>query len=410
MSIYHVRTTLYHELSIDMRKSIIADNRTNARHLIRIGDHDVTYKPFNFSNKISNLDREYDIALYGPDVVGKLFPKQDWEIETDDYILPKETIVLCCSLEGGHTQQFIKNSIKLYRKKFDRRVIAISQNQLACDEKEIFYCNFAWNSNGFTYNNGDVISGVSELSHDQEFAYNYIVGTLRHHKLHMMSQLHKRGLLNDDICLWNCLYYKPDQAKLRTHRLHIKKLTNRLSPELLEMLPRIKFTRDGNNITIGEMLMKFSPNIEQLGLLTSLPYVEQAISLALPYATYNSRFTLVQETEMIEHTNRYTEKTLRPMHALKPFIVAGNLGCLELLKKDGFMTFHPYIDETYDKTENVENRMKLICGEVERLSRFTADQWKTFYEQTRDIIEYNKRVCDTLSKNYSETLNSIVSQ
>lgn len=410
MSTCHVRTIPSLVPSTDMRKSIIADNRTNARHLIRIGDHDVTYKPFNFSNNISNLDREYDIALYGPDVVGKLFPRQDWEIKTDDYILPKETIVLCCSLEGGHTQQYIKNAIELYRKKFDRRVIAISQNQLACDDKEIFYCNFAWNSNGFTYNNGDVIRGVNELSYDQEFAYNYIVGTLRHHKLHMMNQLYKRGLLSDDICLWNCLYYKPDQINIRTHRLHIQSLTKRAEPGLLEMLPRVKFTRKGNSITIGEMLMKFSPNVEQLGMLTSLPYVEQAISLVLPYATYSSKFTLVQETEMIEHTNRYTEKTLRPMHALKPFIVAGNLGCLDALKKDGFLTFHPYIDETYDKTENVQDRMTLICNEVERLSGFTLDQWKTFYEQTRDIIEYNKRVCDTLSKKYSETLNEIVSQ
>lgn len=393
-----------------MRKSIIVHNQTNAKHLIRIGDHDVTYKPFNFSDKISNLDKEYDVALYGPDVVGKLFPRQDWKIETDDYILPKETILLCCSLEGGHAQQVIKKAIDLYRKKFDRRVIAISQNQLACDDKEIFYCNFAWNSNGFTYNNGNLISGVNKISYDQEFAYNYIVGTLRHHKLHMMNQLHRRGLLSDDICLWNCLYYKPEQINIRTHRLHIQSLTKQAGPGLLEMLPRIKFTRSGNDITIREMLMKFSPSVKQLGLLTSLPYVEQAISLVLPYATYNSRFTLVQETEMIGHTNRYTEKTLRPMNTLKPFIVAGNLGCLELLKRDGFLTFHPYIDETYDKTKNVENRMKLICDEVERLSRFTMDQWKLFYEQTRDIIEHNKCICDTLSKKYSETLNEIVSQ
>jgi len=103
----------------------------------------------------------------------------------------------------------------------------------------------------------------------------------------------------------------------------------------------------------------------------------------------SSRFSLVQETEMTVLSNRYTEKTYKCFWMKHPFILAGNYRTLKLLRQDGFKTFHPYIDESYDNIKNREERISAIIKEVKILCNKSDQEWKQFMCNINQTLEFN---------------------
>jgi hypothetical protein len=141
----------------------------------------------------------------------------------------------------------------------------------------------------------------------------------------------------------------------------------------------------------------------------------------------NSYFSLVTETQFYEDMVAYdhtpksyqfyyglrsaflTEKTFRPIAFKHPFILCSEPFILQELKKLGYKTFHPYINETYDTIENDDRRLNAIITEVERLCSFTDEQWLEWQKNIKDIVEHNyaillnKQLKDTaITKNVSD--------
>lgn len=85
-----------------------------------------------------------------------------------------------------------------------------------------------------------------------------------------------------------------------------------------------------------------------------------------------------------------SEKTYKPIAMLQPFILVTTPGFLSALRKCGYKTFHPYIDETYDTIEDDNERMDAIVKEIARLCSFTDDQWREWMQNIKPIVEYNK--------------------
>lgn len=121
----------------------------------------------------------------------------------------------------------------------------------------------------------------------------------------------------------------------------------------------------------------------------------------------NSYFAVVTETKFfndsLEIPNRaekelslncyfYTEKTYKFIHAKFPFILAGINGSLEILRKMGYKTFHPFIDETYDTIQDDELRLQAIMDEVERLSNLSDEEMIKWQENILPILEHNYQV------------------
>jgi hypothetical protein len=121
----------------------------------------------------------------------------------------------------------------------------------------------------------------------------------------------------------------------------------------------------------------------------------------------NSYFAIVTETKFFndnyEIKNRlygelsldcyfFTEKTYKFIQAKFPFILAGINGSLEMLRKMGYKTFHPYIDETYDTIQDDELRLKAIMDEVERLSNLSDEEMVKWQENILPILEHNYNV------------------
>ena len=115
-------------------------------------------------------------------------------------------------------------------------------------------------------------------------------------------------------------------------------------------------------------------------------------------------FSLVTETSFpILHFHRYwphntdigriiSEKTFKPISMKHPFIIVSNPGILELLRKLGYKTFEPLIDETYDKVKDPAIRLMMISKEVKKLCELEGEALANFLTKAKEICEYNYEV------------------
>jgi len=102
----------------------------------------------------------------------------------------------------------------------------------------------------------------------------------------------------------------------------------------------------------------------------------------------NSYFSVVTETTAYGPQVFITEKTFKTFPSLHPCIVFGCPQTMKYLKKLGFKTFSPYINEDYDEERNVVKKMKMIFDEINRLCSSSELLQKTF-TNLKEILIYN---------------------
>ena len=113
-------------------------------------------------------------------------------------------------------------------------------------------------------------------------------------------------------------------------------------------------------------------------------------------ATYDSvdhnqtAISVVLET-VFDSRIHLTEKSLRPLACGQPFMLAAGPGSLALLRKYGFKTFSPYINETYDTVHDNDLRLETILGEMKRIQQLTDYEKSELINQCNLIAESNKK-------------------
>jgi hypothetical protein len=91
-----------------------------------------------------------------------------------------------------------------------------------------------------------------------------------------------------------------------------------------------------------------------------------------------------------------TEKTWKVISSCRPFIVFATPYFLEDLKLLGLQTFHPYIDESYDKIENENDRMSAIVNEINKLNNLPADEFNYVFKECYNIALENYKIFEKL--------------
>ena len=117
---------------------------------------------------------------------------------------------------------------------------------------------------------------------------------------------------------------------------------------------------------------------------------------------YDSYLSLVAETDYFTEAPEWfnedlnlpgtifrTEKTIKPMWFKHPFIVLGAKHYMKAMRDAGYKTFHPYIDESYDEEGDDILRLKMVVAEVNRLSKFSTQEWLDWKSSVADIVEHN---------------------
>lgn len=136
----------------------------------------------------------------------------------------------------------------------------------------------------------------------------------------------------------------------------------------------------------------------------------------------NSYFSVVTET--LYHGNNYsftkgknhvsdveagvfmTEKTTKVLSLKHPFILVSVPYMLKALKEEGYKTFHPYIDETYDTIIDDDIRLEYIISEVKRLSNQTHEEWLEWVNNVKPIVEYNYYLFFSQAVGNSDTIKT----
>lgn len=105
-----------------------------------------------------------------------------------------------------------------------------------------------------------------------------------------------------------------------------------------------------------------------------------------------SYFYVVTETNYFTNIRFLTEKTFKGILYKKPMILVSAPYTLDFFRSLGYRTFHPYINEEYDKEENHCVRMKMIVDEIERLCNLPKIEFLKLMESLNEIVEYNYTV------------------
>lgn len=87
-----------------------------------------------------------------------------------------------------------------------------------------------------------------------------------------------------------------------------------------------------------------------------------------------------------------TEKTLRPFSHCKPFVVFGNTGTLQEVRKLGYETFPEFFNESYDEIKDTKERFYAVYSEVKKVCNMDLDKLHELYISIKDKLIHNRKV------------------
>lgn len=123
----------------------------------------------------------------------------------------------------------------------------------------------------------------------------------------------------------------------------------------------------------------------------------------------DSYFNITTETCFSEGQIFFTEKILKPIMCLQPFIILSSPNYLKKLKGLGFKTFDSIWDESYDEIQDNEERLIKIFNLIFKISQWSLEECEKNYKSVLDICIYNREHLSTFWEidEFSNILNSI---
>jgi hypothetical protein len=107
---------------------------------------------------------------------------------------------------------------------------------------------------------------------------------------------------------------------------------------------------------------------------------------------FSSYFNIMTITDWNCDQIHLDEKCWKPILTFQPFIAIGPAYSLEGYHSLGFKTFHPYIDESYDRIEDQGERFLAIMNNINKLCNMSKSQINDWYFKMTDIYEYNNKL------------------
>lgn len=112
-----------------------------------------------------------------------------------------------------------------------------------------------------------------------------------------------------------------------------------------------------------------------------------------------SYINICSETNFHEEGLYFSEKTWKPIGHIQPFIQVNRPNALKELKRMGFKTFHPFINEEYDDIKNDGERLIFISNEIKRINNLSSQEIHDWYYSIMDILIYNRNLLFDFTKN-----------
>jgi hypothetical protein len=161
----------------------------------------------------------------------------------------------------------------------------------------------------------------------------------------------------------------------------------------------LSFLHNKRSFAIEEPMMHLAKNFispKNFNLFKqAIPF---SLEKGLQESIEDSYFMLMFETNIVRSgCQQISEKTYRPILAGIPFMLWGSQGgVLAHLRKMGFKTFSPFIDEAYDnpKYSYIERYVRLI-NEVSRICSLDTHGIESLYQQCVPMVKHNFTVLES---------------
>lgn len=134
--------------------------------------------------------------------------------------------------------------------------------------------------------------------------------------------------------------------------------------------------------------------IKELSNLTPIEIdrtLEYNLALDLTLQDYESTFlSIINETLTTQDTLFLSEKIFKPIFIGHPFIVIGNVGTLQYLKRLGYKTFDKWVDESYDEEPNFLKRVDKIINILNKLKSYSIEDLQKLRKEMQEVLDHNK--------------------
>jgi hypothetical protein len=84
-----------------------------------------------------------------------------------------------------------------------------------------------------------------------------------------------------------------------------------------------------------------------------------------------------------------SEKTIKPISTMRPFLVIAPKNTLEELKNLGFKTFDRWWDEGYDRLDDPVERILAVLDIVKNMSKKSIHELQNMCQEMKDVLEHN---------------------
>ncbi len=235
-------------------------------------------------------------------------------------------------------------------------------------------------------------------------------GVFKEFRTLVVSELYRNGLENDgyisvignygcefldNFTLDGVLTDKSDIEEIRNFEKYLKELNLYYKEELYPKLPIV--TELDKDSTFGKTIVDFYKN-NRVDMDTWNRHISPYVTISYVHEMYtNTYFNIVTETEynwdresIVGNTIYLSEKTLKPIFGMQPFIVVTNRGYLAFLRELGFKTFPEFFDESYDEIEHPMKRMNAIVKEIKKICSLSKKELHNKYYSIFDKLEHNR--------------------
>lgn len=108
---------------------------------------------------------------------------------------------------------------------------------------------------------------------------------------------------------------------------------------------------------------------------------------------------VVTETQYAQLPGNISEKTLRPINYMKPFILVAPPRSLEYLRTFGYKTFSDYWDESYDLILDHQQRLISVFKLIDHIQSKSITELRQLYNQMLPILKHNFELLNQLNPN-----------
>lgn len=266
-----------------------------------------------------------------------------------------------------------KNTLKLFFDQFvevyksDRTLIITSERNSkdvawACDTYGIsddYYFFHGWAA--LDWYRGYNHSFLSQSWPDRKFNHaficpNNIVGGQRSHRLRLLSELGKRGCINQNLISFPATCPYEHRSIIELFQEHDLLFPKNLSLPLIIDNGK-NHSGDSHRIDFWTQAMKCFCHV-------------------------------VTETVYDDNRIHITEKTFKPIVLQQPFLIVGNRGALKYLRDYGFQTFGDLWDEDYDDLDH-EHRIRAVADICEEITSWSSSKMQQAQFKIANALRHN---------------------